>query len=119
MLILRLRALLVKPHRLHVSGMTPPRWDLPARILTATLLVVTLTSLSGRIGPQLSGMLSPFPAFSLIFAAFTHAQQGGKSEPVTTEAGQSSNCHLPDGRVVEEWTLYRADHPAPAAGAEN
>lgn len=24
-------------------------------------------------------MLSPFPAFSLIFAAFTHAQQGGKS----------------------------------------
>ena len=72
-------SLLVKPHRLHVSGMTPPRWDLPARILTATLLVVTLTSLSGRIGPQLSGMLSPFPAFSLIFAAFTHAQQGGKS----------------------------------------
>ncbi len=52
-------------------------------------------------------------------AAVYCVQQGGKSEPVTTEAGQSSNCHLPDGRVVEEWTLYRTDHPAPAAGAEN
>ena len=47
-------------------------------------------------------------------AAVYCAQQGGKSESVTTEAGQSSNCHLPDGRVVEEWTLYRADALRPA-----
>ncbi|MGL4206281.1 MAG: putative hemolysin [Aeromonadaceae bacterium] len=38
------------------------------------------------------------------------AELGGKSEPVTTQAGQSSNCHLPDGRVVEEWALYRSAH---------
>jgi len=62
----------------------------------------------------------PTPAVGMANPAAVYcAQQGGKSEPVTTEAGQSSNCHLPDGRVVEEWTLYRADHPAPVAGAEN
>ena len=29
------------------------------------------------------------------------------------EDGQSGWCHLPDGRVVEEWALFRADQPAP------
>ncbi len=47
------------------------------------------------------------------------AQQGGKSERVTTAAGQSSNCHLPDGRVVEEWALYRATHADATASAAN
>lgn len=62
----------------------------------------------------------PTPAIGLANPAAVYcAQQGGKSEPVTTDAGQSSNCHLPDGRVVEEWALYRAEHPAPVAGAEN
>ncbi len=50
------------------------------------------------------------------------AEQGGKSETVTTKAGQSSNCHLPDGRVVEEWSLYRAAHgnsASPSAAKAN
>ena len=72
-------ALLLKPHPVPPRIQVAPRWDLPARIITATLLTVTLTSIADRLGPQLSGMVSPFPAFSLIFAAFTHSQQGGKS----------------------------------------
>ena len=62
----------------------------------------------------------PTPAIGMANPAAVYcAQQGGKSEPVTSAAGQSSNCHLPDGRVVEEWALYRAAHPASTAGAEN
>ncbi len=62
----------------------------------------------------------PTPAIGMANPAAVYcAQQGGKSEPVTSGAGQSSNCHLPDGRVVAEWPLYRTDHPAPPAGAEN
>ena len=78
--------------------------------LTASLLLLGGWDKPTEPAPAI-GMANPAPVYC--------AQQGGKSEPVTTEAGQSSNCHLPDGRVVEEWTLYRADHPAPAAGAEN
>lgn len=69
----------VKPHALAASRLISPPWDLPGRILSATLLVVVLTTLADALGPQLSGLISPFPAFSVIFAAFTHAQQGEKS----------------------------------------
>lgn len=67
--------------RYPVSGPTlvAPAWDLPGRILCATVLVVTITTLADRLGPQLSGLISPFPVFCAIFAAFTHAQQGARS----------------------------------------
>lgn len=53
-----------------------PTWDLPARILIATGFVVALTTTARVLGPHLSGLIAPFPAFILIFSAFTHAQQG-------------------------------------------
>jgi hypothetical protein len=54
----------------------PPRWDLPARMAAAAAFVVALTALAQSLGPQLSGLLSPFPIFSIVIAAFTHQQQG-------------------------------------------
>jgi hypothetical protein len=72
-------ARLVKPHTLPTRGLVSPKWDLPGRILSATVLVVLLTTIADALGPQLSGLISPFPAFSVIFAAFNHAQQGTKS----------------------------------------
>ena len=35
-------------------------------------------------------------------------EQGGKVEIRTEEKGQTGYCHLPDGRVIEEWTFFRA-----------
>ena len=70
---------LIPRHTLTVGAFSPPQWDLPARIATGTSLVVLLTTVANELGPQLSGLISPFPAFSVIFAAFTHAQQGAKS----------------------------------------
>lgn len=68
------------PHyRAAGPALTPPRWDLPGRIVTATGLVLLLTTVADALGPQLSGLISPFPAFSVIFAAFTHAQLGARS----------------------------------------
>lgn len=54
----------------------PPRWDLPARIIVATSFVLLLTTIAEVLGPQLSGLISTFPIFGVVFAAFTHAQQG-------------------------------------------
>lgn len=54
----------------------PPAWDLPARIGVATTFVVALTTIANALGPQLSGLISTFPIFGVVFAAFTHAQQG-------------------------------------------
>ena len=54
----------------------PPAWDLPLRAFCALVLVVTLTAVSGWLGPQLSGLLAPFPIISTVLATFTHAQRG-------------------------------------------
>ena len=54
----------------------PPAWDLPARIVLATAFVVALTTLAELVGPQLSGLLNPFPIFTILIASFTHHQQG-------------------------------------------
>jgi hypothetical protein len=55
---------------------TPPWWDLPARALAALGLVLSLTAISGALGPHLSGLLAPFPIITSVLAVFTHAQGG-------------------------------------------
>jgi hypothetical protein len=54
----------------------PPLWDLPLRAFCALVLVLTLTAVSEWLGPQLSGLLAPFPIISTVLATFTHAQRG-------------------------------------------
>jgi hypothetical protein len=69
-------ALLPRPGadtRLHGS---PPAWDLPMRGMCALALVLALTAVSGWLGPQLSGLLAPFPIITTVLATFTHAQRG-------------------------------------------
>ncbi|MGJ8515496.1 putative hemolysin [Carnimonas bestiolae] len=34
-------------------------------------------------------------------------EQGGKLEIRKGPQGETGYCHLPDGRVIEEWTLFR------------
>jgi hypothetical protein len=56
-----------------------PKWDLPARMIVATTFVVLLTTVADVLGPQLSGLISTFPIFGVVFAAFTHSQQGANA----------------------------------------
>jgi len=55
---------------------SPPWWDVPLRMLAATGLVMVLTGAAAVLGPELSGLLSPFPVFATVLAAFTHRQAG-------------------------------------------
>ncbi|AJZ89875.1 DUF333 domain-containing protein [Cedecea neteri] len=36
--------------------------------------------------------------------------KGGKSVIVKTPQGERSDCLLPGGERIDEWTLYRRDH---------
>ncbi|WP_299489740.1 DUF333 domain-containing protein [uncultured Shewanella sp.] len=36
---------------------------------------------------------------------------GGTLEIKTEEAGQVGYCTLPSGEVIEEWALFKRDHP--------
>ena len=53
-----------------------PRWDIPARMLVATTIVVTLTAIAPVLGPRLSGVLATFPVFASVLAVFAHRLQG-------------------------------------------
>lgn len=64
---------LATDHALH------PQWDLPARIIVATSFVILLTTFANVLGAQLSGLISTFPIYGVVFAAFTHSQQGANA----------------------------------------
>jgi hypothetical protein len=63
------------PHAPSLHG-PPPAWDLPLRAGCSLALVLTLTAVAGWLGPQLSGLLAPFPIIATVLAVFTHAQRG-------------------------------------------
>jgi hypothetical protein len=54
----------------------PPRGDLPARMVVATVIVLALTALAPRLGARLSGLLATYPLFAAILAAFAQRLQG-------------------------------------------
>jgi hypothetical protein len=57
-----------------------PAWAavVVGRMGVATGMVLLLTSIATLLGPQLSGLLSPLPIFSTVFAVFAHKLQGGR-----------------------------------------
>lgn len=58
--------------------------------------------------PQAVGMANP--------ASVHCVKQGGKLLPQKDTAGNEyALCQLPDGRTVEEWTLFRSQQPAAPA----
>jgi len=54
------------------------RWELPARMISATALVFLITGVASLLGPQLTGLLSPFPIYATTLSAFIHRSQGGE-----------------------------------------
>jgi hypothetical protein len=56
-----------------------PAWDIPARMLVATLLVLTVTASAALLGPRLSGLLATFPIFASVLTVFAHRHQGGEA----------------------------------------
>ncbi len=69
-------AALPRPEAPRGTHPAPPVWDLPVRAVCALVLVLTLTAVAGWLGPQLSGLLAPFPIIATVLATFTHAQRG-------------------------------------------
>lgn len=58
------------------GAVAPPGWDLPARMVVATVFVVLLTGMAPALGPQLTGLLAPFPLYGAVLAVFAHALEG-------------------------------------------
>jgi hypothetical protein len=53
-----------------------PRWDIPARLVVTTAIVLLLTGLATVLGPSLTGLLATFPLYGAILAGFAHHLEG-------------------------------------------
>jgi hypothetical protein len=53
-----------------------PRWDLPARVIVGTTLVVTLTTFAPILGARLSGLAATYPVYVTTLTVFAHRQTG-------------------------------------------
>ena len=76
--LLAAHRLLPAPAGLPASSL-PPAWDLPVRMIAAATVVGVLTGIAHLAGSAISGVLSAFPAVTLVLAVFTHAQRGHAS----------------------------------------
>lgn len=78
--------------------------------LPAALMLVLTGCQSMNAGTAASdknsvGMANPASVYCV-------EEKGGKLEvKKDEEVGDYGVCHLPDGTIVEEWTLYRQDNP--------
>lgn len=47
-----------------------PNWEIPARMIAATTVVLLITEFATMLGPHSSGLLTPFPAYATILGVF-------------------------------------------------
>lgn len=59
------------------SNLPIARWEIVFRMVAATALVLLITQASTSLGPQLSGLLTPFPVYVSVLASSTYRLQGG------------------------------------------
>lgn len=71
-----LRLVPLVPRSPAAAVLAPSRWDLPARALTATVVLLALTELATTLGPRLSGLLAVYPLYTVVLAAFAQRQEG-------------------------------------------
>lgn len=68
----------------HVPVLAQPRlpssrWDIPARAVLTTAILLVLTALATTFGPRLSGVLAVYPLYTAVLAVFAqrHVGAGG------------------------------------------
>ncbi|POZ60727.1 putative hemolysin [Chromobacterium alticapitis] len=82
----------------------------PQNLILAALPALLLAACAQNPAPQPQavGMANPASVYCV--------KQGGKLLPQKDAAGNEyALCQLPDGRTVEEWTLFRSQQPAVSA----
>jgi hypothetical protein len=73
---LALAIALLPPLGQAVASRPPGRFDIPARMLVSTLLVLALTEAAPTLGARLAAILASYPIFASTLAVFAHRSQG-------------------------------------------
>lgn len=68
------------------AARAPSRWDLPVRMGATVALVLLITTIARAIGPERSGLLTPFPIATAVLAVFAHRDVSASSAAVLLRA---------------------------------
>ena len=71
-----LAAIVFVPSVPAVHGSRPPAWDLPARMLVGTTIVVGISALAPVLGARVSGLAATYPVYVSTLTVFAHRQDG-------------------------------------------
>lgn len=72
-------------------------------VLSGILMLAGCSTQPDAPMPPKVGMANPASVYC--------QQKGGSLIAVQTPQGVRSDCKLPGGEVIDEWTLWRRDHP--------
>lgn len=72
-------ALMPRRSKAQPNAVALPQWDIPARMLVGTILVVALTAAAPLLGPRLAGLIAPYPLYATVLAVFSHQLQGAEA----------------------------------------
>ena len=67
---------LLPPFPPRTEAVASPRWDLPARVVVAVAVILSLSAGATTIGARLTGLLAVYPLYSAVLAAFAHKLEG-------------------------------------------
>jgi hypothetical protein len=60
-------------------SLAAPKWELPARAIAVTTLVVAVTTAAGQLGARASGAVACFPLIGAALGVFAHRAQGPRA----------------------------------------
>ena len=75
-LLLVTSRLLPRGARQQREAETPPAWDLPARVVVTTSIVLVITAVAPALGPYGSAVAASYPLFASILAVFAERHAG-------------------------------------------
>lgn len=73
-------------HEAQPSAAPALPWDLPLRILAALALVLLVTAIARALGPEVAGVVTPFPIITATLALFSHYQGGAATAAILLRA---------------------------------
>ena len=86
-----------------------PRWELPARAVAVTALVVAVTALAGRLGARASGAIACFPVIGAAFGVFAQRAHGPRAGVAALRGMASALFAFAGFFLVLGFALTRAD----------
>jgi hypothetical protein len=104
-------AIVTFPRRALAPQRAPaPVWEIPLRMVAATLLVLALTGFAKMLGPDWTGALSPFPVFASVLGTFIHHRDGPDAARrflwgVMMGLISFATFFLAVGTLLEQWGL--------------